>query len=246
MKLSFMSRIYSGVARYTARHLGQDLDYALQVRARDKSAEYVSRIMPDAKRFNNRDSLLFYAAEKAREVDGCVCEFGVFSGYTLNLLADALPEKKVFGFDSFEGLPADWRPGFGKGTFKTKVPVFDKKNIILKVGWFEDTVSAFSADLRKIGEKISLLHIDCDLYSSTKCVFDELLDLCSPNAIIVFDEYFNYPGWEMHEHKALMEAVERGALVSYVAFNSQGEQVLCELGPRGAIVDAAFAEEVLQ
>ncbi len=246
MKLNFMSRIYSGVARYTVKRMGQDLEYAMQVRARDASAVYAAAMMSDAKRFIDRDSLLLYAAERAKKVSGCVCEFGVFSGYTLRLLADVLPEKPVYGFDSFEGLPVDWRPGFGKGAFKTPIPKFKQDNISLRIGWFDKTVPAFVQELLEAERKISFLHIDCDLYVSTKCVFEGLLDLCSPGAVIVFDEYFNYPGWEEHEHRALMEAVERGATVSYLGFNSQGEQVLCEVGTAGGVVDPVLAREVLR
>ena len=245
MKLNFMSRIYAGIARHTLKRMGQDLEYVLQVRARDSSANYVSVMMPDAKRFADRDALLMFAAERAKTVAGCVCEFGVFSGYTLGLLANLLPEKKVYGFDSFEGLPTDWRPGFGKGVFKTSIPTFKQRNVSLRIGWFDKTVPAFSEELKKAGVKICFMHIDCDLYASTKCVFEGLLELCSPGAVIVFDEYFNYPGWVGHEHRALMEAVERGAAVSYIGFNSAGEQVLCELGANGHIIDPVLAREAL-
>ena len=45
-------------------------------------------------------------------------------------------------------------------------------------------------------------NIDCDIYSSTKDIFDIAGDRINPGCIIVFDEYINYPSWEQHEFKA--------------------------------------------
>ena len=52
---------------------------------------------------------------------------------------------------------------------------------------------------------ISLLHVDCDLYSSTRTIFAALGDRLIPGSVIVFDEYFNYTGWRQHEYKAFQE-----------------------------------------
>jgi hypothetical protein len=56
-------------------------------------------------------------------------------------------------------------------------------------------------------EEIALLHIDCDLYSSTQSVFSYLHKKIVPGTLIVFDEYFNYPTWERHEYAAFQEYV---------------------------------------
>jgi hypothetical protein len=55
---------------------------------------------------------------------------------------------------------------------------------------------------------IGFLHLDCDLYQSTKCVFEQLSDRIVPGTVIVFDEYFNYPNWQEHEFRAFQELVE--------------------------------------
>ena len=52
---------------------------------------------------------------------------------------------------------------------------------------------------------LSLVHIDCDLYSSTKTIFANLKDRIVPGTVIVFDEYWNYPGWRDHEFRAFEE-----------------------------------------
>lgn len=52
------------------------------------------------------------------------------------------------------------------------------------------------------------MHIDCDLYNSTKTIFDNLAPRIKSGTIIVFDEYFNYPNWQQHEYKAFQEFVE--------------------------------------
>ena len=56
------------------------------------------------------------------------------------------------------------------------------------------------------------MHLDADLYSSTMTVIDTLFDWFVPGTVIVFDEYYGYPGWERHEHKAFMELLERSGL----------------------------------
>ena len=74
---------------------------------------------------------------------------------------------------------------------------------------------------------VDLLHVDADLYSAA----DTVLTLVGPRlhagSVVVFDEYFNYPGWQRHEHQAWQEYVERtGTTFSYEAYTYDHEQVV--------------------
>jgi hypothetical protein len=76
-------------------------------------------------------------------------------------------------------------------------------------------------------ESIALLHVDCDLYSSTAFVLETLADRFRTGSVIVFDEYFNYPGWKQHEYKAFQEHVARtGLRFRYDSF-VPGHQQVC-------------------
>jgi len=47
-----------------------------------------------------------------------------------------------------------------------------------------------------------------------------------PGAVIVFDEYFNYPGWKQGEYKAFMEFLEKtGYAFEFIGYNRNEEQV---------------------
>ena len=77
-------------------------------------------------------------------------------------------------------------------------------------GLFEDTIP----DYLKVAKPIALLHVDCDLYSSTKCVFDNLNHLIKKGTVIVFDEW-RYADEDgklvqegVHEKKCFYEWVE--------------------------------------
>lgn len=111
--------------------------------------------------------------------NGWAVEFGVYSGYSLNLIAGHMP---VIGFDSFEGLPEDWRPGFPKGTFSAP-PIAAPGNAMIVPGLFSDTVPTFPFP------ELELVHIDCDLYSSTVTALEAITPRVSAGTIIVFDEY---------------------------------------------------------
>jgi hypothetical protein len=128
-------------------------------------------------------------------------EFGVHTGQTINYLSRFA--QIMYGFDSWEGLPEDWQPGFEKGTFSTGGVMPDvEKNVVLIKGMFEDTLPYF---LRTTPGQVGLLHIDCDLYSSTKTVLNLLRDRLAHGTVIIFDELVNYNGYENHEFKALNE-----------------------------------------
>lgn len=120
-------------------------------------------------------------------------EFGVATGKTINYISKHTTEN-VYGFDSFIGLPEKWRDGFDKGAFNRngKLPNV-KKNVILIKGWFDETLPDF---IKNKNQKVSFIHIDADLYSSTKCIFDNLKNYIDKDCIIVFDELVNYPGFD--------------------------------------------------
>jgi hypothetical protein len=48
--------------------------------------------------------------------------------------------------------------------------------------------------------------------------------------VLVFDEFFNFPGWQQHEYRALREYLERtGISVSYEAYSYANEQVVVRI-----------------
>lgn len=154
---------------------------------------------------------------------GLFLEFGVYSGKTINTIAEAVPDQLVYGFDSFEGLPEVWRTGYEKGTFQTDTLPEIKKNVVLVKGWFDEKLPAF---LKKHLEPCAFIHIDCDLYSSTKTVLSLLKDRIVEGTVIVFDEYFNYPGWQEGEYRAFQEFIEENHLnYEYLAYVEIMEQV---------------------
>jgi len=133
-------------------------------------------------------------------------EFGVAGGTTINYISK-FTQDKVYGFDSFEGLPEKWRDGFDKGAFSQQgnMPIVNG-NVELIKGWFNETLPTF---IKSQNKKVSFIHMDADLYSSTKCIFDILKDYIDDDCVIVFDELLNYPGFdsETGELKALYEFV---------------------------------------
>lgn len=202
-----------------------DIDLHRQLMATRSTVRFIERHAATAEVFRSRDELLRRAAELARTHAGLICEFGVFQGASINLLANCLPEREIYGFDSFEGLPATWRVGFLQGSFSTSgtLPAV-RSNVSLIKGWFSDTLGEF---LAQHPQPAALLHIDCDLYASTKTVLDALQPRIRPGTLLVFDEYFNYPGWQKHEHKAFQEFVRETRLdFEYVAYNAAHQQVI--------------------
>jgi hypothetical protein len=212
----------SRAADYILDADAKNLHRSMRRKALAETVTFVEEQMGRTKSFRDKFSLLQVALDCASLPDGLYCEFGVYSGSTINFIASRIP-KTIYGFDSFEGLPEDWQPGVEKGTFQMKNPPRVRKNVELKKGWFNQTIPPFALEHR---ENCSFVHIDCDLYSSTKTVFDLLGDRIVKGTVLVFDEFFNYPGWKDGEFRAFQEFVSARSLqFEYLGYVMRDEQV---------------------
>jgi hypothetical protein len=204
-----------------------DLGFIGKLISSIESAQYINRHMSQSKTFDSPYDLLTYSIESV-SIDGLFLEFGVYNGNSINQIAKIVNDE-VHGFDSFNGLPETWRSEFEVGSFDKKgEPPMVLDNVILHQGLFHETLPSF-ASINK-DKSIAFLHIDCDIYSSTKVIFDLLGHMIKPNTIIVFDEYFNYPSWQKHEHKAFMEFTDsRKISYQYIAYNKMHQQVAVKI-----------------
>lgn len=180
------------------------------------------------------------------EIHGDILEFGTLRGHTAQVLATLMQKFRHQGtlylYDSFEGLPvltsavdrdsydvAD-RKVWGEGMMRPESDIHIRiQEILSKIipaeqvkvvkGFFEDTF------VTPPSSKVSLVHLDCDLYASAKFVLNKLLekDLLQDGCLLVFDDYnCNRANNNMGERRALEEAFKAQSRFSYSSFFSYG------------------------
>ena len=162
---------------------------------------------------DRRDHLMYAMTQVT--LPGDVLEFGVYRGKTITQIAGFLTGRKIWGFDSFEGLPEDWHMvrdadnlKFPKGAFEIESLPWVPDSVTLVKGWFENTVPAWK---QTNTGTIAMLHIDCDLYSSTREVLFQLNSQIVPGTVIVFDDMYlwrnpkDYELWDQGEYLALKQ-----------------------------------------
>ncbi len=219
---SFLKEPFFILFNYASDKDAKNIERALQRKALQDTVDliYVTD-MHMARPFRDRFSLLKYCLE-CTKIDGLYLEFGVFEGKSINYIASHT-NHTIYGFDSFEGLPEKWRGDAPQGIFAMEQLPSVRDTVILKKGWFTDTIPIF---LSEESDFCSFIHVDCDLYSSTKTILDLLKSRITKDTIIVFDEFFNYPGWQNHEYKAFKEYIEKNQVnFEYIAYNARFEQV---------------------
>ena len=121
-------------------------------------------------------------------------EFGVFEGKSIRDWAElnGNPDSRFVGFDSFEGLPADWEFFSGKrpkGDFSTagKVPEIDDERVEFVRGYFHDVLADFLRTFERRNRLV--VHLDADLYTSTLFVLATLDPIIAPGDFLIFDDF---------------------------------------------------------
>jgi predicted O-methyltransferase YrrM len=159
---------------------------------------------------------------------GLIMEFGVASGGSLRMIANAAAPRKVYGFDWWQGLPEDWKEN-PRGTFACEVPSDLPANVELVPGLFQDTLDEF---LKTHAGSAGFVNMDADLYSSTAFVLDKLAPRFVPGTIVHFDEIRGDPGNLEAEGLAFAEFLDDRSM-SYRLLTLTGrEGALFKLGWR--------------
>lgn len=134
------------------------------------------------------------------KVVGDIVEFGVAGGGWLGVLADwresAGSPRRMFGFDSFEGLPdttsADldcWSKGMYAYDIETvgkNLKVDSRPWLELHKGWFSDSLRR---DAAQQITQIAYARIDCDLHASTLDCLAYLSSRLVDQGLLVFDDW---------------------------------------------------------
>jgi len=122
---------------------------------------------------------------------------------------------RFFGFDSFEGLPEpvgiDAGPIFQKGDFAISLEEVqqllrqrgtDLNRVHLVPGFYDEVLTPSLRQTLDL-QAAAIVHVDCDLYKSTKTVLDFITPVLQDGTIIIFDDWFHYRG---HPHRGEQKA----------------------------------------
>ena len=218
-----LDRLVTNVVKVVLDRDAMDIRRRMDSIACEQTALFVMEHMPKVPAFPDTSAMLDHSLKSVDpQLDGLYCEFGVWTGGTINHIASRT-NHTIHGFDSFEGLPETWRTGAEKGTFKMSGLPEVRENVKLHKGRFSESLPVWA---KEHPGPMAFMHLDADLYSSTKTVFDVLGDRVVPGTVIEFDEYFNYPGWQEGEYKAFQEFVEsRGVEFEYLGYCDRDYQV---------------------
>jgi hypothetical protein len=180
--------------------------------------------------FDERYETFIKHALSFAKVDGLWLEFGVATGGTTRKYVSYMPEdqKPLYGFDWFNGLPENWA-SHSAGAFSVGGVVPAIEGAVMIDGLFSETLPGFISKQKK---DISVLVVDCDLYSSTKTIFDNCKNNIVEGTVIIFDELHNgdgiYTDWADHEYKAFMEFVQECQVeYKWLGYLPHGEQAAC-------------------
>jgi O-methyltransferase len=178
-------------------------------------AKSVYRVMPASLVGASGLEATFDAASELVQngIPGDFVECGVARGGCAALMATVAATdsrgRRMWLFDSFEGLPSPTSDDYGSDQTSTGKHIrplvrgsclgtkdqveallfsrfgFSKDSISLIQGWFQDTLPSYR---ERIGQ-IALLRIDGDWYESTMCCLDNLYDNVTLGGCIIIDDY---------------------------------------------------------
>ena len=151
-----------------------------------------------------------------RNLSGCVVECGVWrGGMSAGMAALLGNQRDYYLFDSFEGLPPaatidgekaiEWQAANQVDNCRTDdayaheaMQLADAKRFHVVGGWFDQSLPDFRPP-----ERIAILRLDADWYSSTTECLKHLYDQVVPGGLIIVDDYYAWDGCARAVHDYL-------------------------------------------
>jgi len=175
-----------------------------------------------------------------KNIKGDFVECGVWRGGNL-MMYNLLNKKKnlnrkIYGYDTFEGMPSPSKFDFKNNTLSSMdIKNFYNQRTKSKNGWSKCTMDDVKKNIQKessldninlikgkvedtllindnIPEKISILRLDTDFYESTKIELEVLFPRLEKNGILIIDDY----GYKWGAKKAVDEYFNKKPFLIYV------------------------------
>jgi len=139
----------------------------------------------------DRAFILYQTALSTSHLNGCSAECGVYKGGGSVLIADVQPSRKHYAMDTYEGFPdlftevdVQESGNFSDASYGAiQTLLCSRSNIVMLKGRFDE-----SFDLIQ-NERFSFVHVDSDLYESTRECIDFFYPRMLPGGMMLFDDY---------------------------------------------------------
>jgi O-methyltransferase len=129
-------------------------------------------------------------ASQSMKIPGVIAEVGVFRGGSARLICDVKGDRPLHLFDTFAGLPDAGKHDdrFQRGSFTSDIEdvrayLKPFPNVFFHQGYFPDSAQGLE-ELR-----FSFVHIDVDLYESTKGCLEWFYDKMNSGAVLISHDY---------------------------------------------------------
>ncbi|MBL8549152.1 MAG: hypothetical protein JNJ73_04155 [Hyphomonadaceae bacterium] len=176
---------------------------------------------PEALRGKFREALDWVARDGADKV-GDYLELGVFNGTSIiemnkALSAANLNHVRMFGFDSFEGMPdsvseegsANWEPGMYATTLETvrrrlnEGGVPEARSFLIK-GFFDKTCTPETVARYKMG-RASVIMIDVEQYTAARPALEFAAQFITDEAVVIMGAWYTPVPYEIGAQRAYGE-----------------------------------------
>lgn len=213
-KITLIGKILHGLKKVQATRLYIKVENSLpnwlksRIQSVDQKHLSIRRVKESELKSNYTEACTFLLENIGKDQLGDYLEFGVSDGTSLSIMHSVLKklnlnEVRLFGFDSFEGMPEISAKGDGSRlqppqfessieeikNYLSKEGIDWKRTFLIKVG-YSDTLTQWLRDKRRI-KKASFIMIDCDIYASAKHALDFCKPLIKDKTIVFFDDWNN-------------------------------------------------------
>lgn len=135
---------------------------------------------------------IYMAVKNTTKINGDIAEVGTYRGGSAKLICEAKGNKSLHLFDTFNGLPdlcsIDNPKRYHKGKCSASMEGVKNylrrySNVYIYKGLFPSTAESIK------NKKFSFIHLDVDLYESTKASLEFFYPRMSPGGIIISHDY---------------------------------------------------------
>lgn len=146
--------------------------------------------------FKPSETFMIYSIASAQsKIPGEYAEVGVYQGVSAEIICAVKGDKHLYLFDTFEGLPpvGELDPQFSAKMFKSNLAMVEQrmaayKNVHIYPGLFPGTSEPVK------NTRFAFVHLDVDLYQSTKDCLEFFYERMEPGGIILSHDYAQAAG----------------------------------------------------